>query len=143
MLNPRNVPLLANAVLGVVLVGSLLLLVGAPVEHVLSIADNPVSRVAVVTFVMAFIGVGVLSYAMQLLLHRYREMEAELEEMRSMVEAGHARTTALATTSDEIARRVDDELERVEETLADERERMRAQVRAYLSEGRPTKEVQP
>lgn len=135
MPNPDDVPLVANAVLTVVLAGCLALLLGAPVEHVLSVADNPLSRVVVVTFAIALVGVGALSFSVHLLLARHRKMSAELEEMRELVEASHTRTSALAASADELEDRVEGTLDRVEAAMRDERARMRDQVRTYLSQG--------
>jgi len=133
--NPKHVPLVANAVLTVVLLGCLALLLGAPVENVLSIADNPLSRVVVVTFAITLVGVGALAFSVHLLLHRHSRMEDELAEMRELVDAAHARTSALAATSDELEGRVDEALDRVEDAMRSERARMRDQVRTYLAQG--------
>lgn len=145
--NPQHVPLVTNAVLAVVLGGCIALLLGAPVESVLSVADNPVSRVVVVTFAMSLVGVGALAFAVHLILHRHRRMEEELAEMRELVEASNARMSALATTADDLDERVDTTLERVEEAMAGERSRMREQVRAYLNQedvpDEDTPEVRP
>ncbi len=132
--NPKHVPLIANAVLAVVLLGCAALLLGAPVEGVLSVADNPLPRVVVVTFAITLIGLTALAFSTHLLLHRHRRMENELKKMRELVEAGHARTSALAATADELEHRVDETLDRVESTMADERERMREHVRTYLDQ---------
>lgn len=135
MPNPKHVPLVANAVLTVVLAGCLALLLGAPVENVLSIADNPLSRVVVVTFAISLIGVGALAFSVHLLLHRHSRMEDELEAMRELVEASHARTGALAASADDLEERVDETLARVEDAMRRERGRMREQVRTYLTQG--------
>lgn len=132
--NPKQVPLVANFALAVALVGCVALLLGAPVEAVLSVADNPVSRVVVVTFAMAIVGIGALAFAMHLLLHRYRQMEDQLEEMRELVEGAHARTSAMAASADDLEERVDRTIDRIEETMADERERVRDQLRTYVRE---------
>lgn len=136
--NPQHVPLVTNSVLVLVLGGCAALLLGAPVESVLSVADNPVSRVVVVTFVIALVGVGALSFAVHLLMHRNRQLQDELAEMRELVEASHARTSALAASADDLEERVDTTLDRVEAAMADERARMREQVRTYLNQQRVT-----
>lgn len=143
MPNPKHAPLVANSVLVVVLGGCIALLLGAPAESVLSVADNPVSRVVVITFAMALVGIAALSFAIHLLMHRYRQMEQELDQMRELVEAGHARTSALAATADDLEDRVDETLDRVEATMAAERERMRDQVRAYLARGQAPETEEP
>ena len=124
--------MIANGVLLLVVAGCAALLLGVPVEEVLSVADNPVSRVAVVTFSMSLVGLVALSFSMHLLLHRHKKMASELEEMRKLVEAGHARFSALATTADALEERVESVLDGLQDEMAAERERMRAQARAYL-----------
>lgn len=141
MPNPRDVPVLTNAVLVVVLGGCIALLLGAPVEGVLSVADNPVSRVVVVTFAMALLGIGALSFAIHLLLHRNKELERDLEEMRELVETAHARTSALAATVDDLEDRVDTSIDRIEDQMADERARLREHARTYLTRSKTETEV--
>lgn len=151
MPNPQNVPKIANGVLALVVLATAVLLFGAPVEHVLSVTDNPVSRVAVVTFTLALVGTTGLAFALHLLLARHKRMEAELEEMRRLVESSNARFTALSQTADGLEARVGAVLEDIQEEMALERERMRAQARAYLAQapggtsgnGKPTKEARP
>lgn len=130
--NPQSVPKITNAVLGAALAACLALLVGAPVEGVLSVTNNPVSRVVVVTFALALVGIGALSFAIHLLLHRHKRMEEELDEMRRRVETSQARTSALLATADGLEGRVERALEDLEDEMARERERIRAQAKAYL-----------
>lgn len=140
MPNPKNVPLITNAVLGLVLISCILLLFGAPVEDVLSITNNPVSRVVVVTFAMALVGIGALSFAVHLLLHRNKQLEKELAEMRELVEAEHERTTALLATADGLEARVEGALDDLEKEMAEERARLRRHVRTYV--GSAAKEME-
>ncbi|MDX1611203.1 MAG: hypothetical protein R3185_02455 [Candidatus Thermoplasmatota archaeon] len=132
MLNPRAVPWIANAVLALALASCLALLLGAPVEGVLSITNNPVNRVVVVTFALAFVGIGALSFSVHLLLHRHRQLSRELSEMRELVATAQARTGALLATADGLEARVEGALDELEDGMARERERIRAQAKAYL-----------
>lgn len=132
MPNPKNVPLITNAVLGLVLIGCILLLFGAPVEDVLSITNNPVSRVVVVTFAMSLVGIGALAFSIHLLLYRNKQLEEEVAEMRQLVEAEHERTTALLATADGLEARVEGALDDLEQEMAEERARLRRHVRTYV-----------
>ena len=132
MPNPQHVPYLTNGVLLVAVGACAALLLGAPVEQVLSVSDNPASRVAVVSFALSLAAVVGLGTSIHLLLHRHRRFERELAEMRQLVEVAQARTAALTATADGLEARVEGALTRLEDEMASERERMRAQARVYL-----------
>lgn len=131
----RNIPVVTNAVIGIAIGTTLVLLLGVPVERVLNVLDNPVSRVAVVTFGMSLVGILGLGFGVHLLLYRHKQMERELAQMRELVESTQASTDALAASSDELGSRVEVALQELQDEMATERERMRAQVRAYIKEG--------
>lgn len=133
-------------VLSLVLLGGLLLLLllllGAPIEDVLSFRENPVSRIVLVAVGLSVLTLAGLSAVLYLEFGQHRataqevaELRAENAELRDLVLAALENNEAVAAATDGLERRLETALDEVTEAMAAERQRVRAQVRAYLDHG--------
>ncbi len=126
-------PYIIIAALLVALIAAMTLLLGLPIEIALSAFGNPVSRIAIVALTISIATLTSLSIALFLEMKEHQQTIEQLEETQRRLNATLQGNQALNTTLDGLEQRMEHELDRMHEAMAQERRRIREHLHAHLT----------